>query len=594
MNRKFFPILIISFFLITVNAVLLFGPLRFLGFKVFLVQADEYDDLVKERSEKEKEKKEREKEAQETEIERESLGSQLEYYKEELSKTENQLAEKRQLIMKIEEDKKNKEEERERKIALRNGLLRSLYKTVQVTPLELYLGSDGFVTLAQSWGYQSAFLNEGKRQITEINNFIEELSNLLGEEEETKQALEGEVQVLAGQTVALKGEIEVTERYLGELKDQISSLEEDIGDITEKQEELIREKLAATAMFTSVGEIEAAKQALPEPEFSPAYAVFSYGYPHRVGMNQYGAYGRAKAGQSAEEILKAYYKDIEIVDYEVPESITIIAGDSSEEIDFEENYLLGIAEMPSSWGDKGGFEALKAQAIAARTYALAVTNNGQKAICITQSCQVYKASKATSEAAARWHEAVEETHGQVIVYGGSPIKAWYSSTAGGYTRLPTDFDVKWNSSPPYVKRVADLDKKGRAYDGPEHGDSPWFHKAWYASSDKHPWLTEEEMLDLLNAAQLPDSYNEHLSAEEKGGWDKEEVIKALKDEGIEPLEEITDIKSIFSEEGYTRFLRIDTDEGHVDIDGKRFRRIFILRSRGNLALWSSLYDVVIR
>jgi len=602
MTRRLFLALIISLILGAVNVGLVsigsigsMGSVGSVGSIGPVVYAGEYEDLVKEKEKKKKEREEKEKEAEETEVKKQSLGSQLVYYKEELAKTEATLRDKRQLILEIEQDKKEREEERSGKISQRNQVARALYKSTQMTPLELFIGADSFSALAQAWGYHKAFVNEGKRQIAEINNFIEELSALLSEEEQKRVALEEETAVLAGRTVTLNRQIGETESYLEELKDQISSLEEDIVNITQRQEELIREKLAATAVFTSVGESEEAKQVLPDPGFSPAYAVFSFGRPHRVGMNQYGAYGRAKDGQDYEEILEAYYKDIDIVEYDVPEDITIITGDGNEEINFEENYLMGIAEMPSFWGDKGGFEALKAQAIAARTYALAVTNDGAGAICITQSCQVYRASKVNSDAAVRWHEAVEETRSLVIVYGGVPIKAWYASTAGGYTRLPTDFDVKWNYSPPYVKRVVDLDDEGRPFDGPEYGDSPWFHKVWYVPSDDgHPWLTEEEILDLLNAAQLPDSYNEHLSQEEKGGWSKGEVLEALEDEDIEPIEEITDIKSVFSEEGCTMFLRIDTDGGYVDIDGRRFRQIFILRSRGYLALWSSLYDVVIR
>ena len=45
-----------------------------------------------------------------------------------------------------------------------------------------------------------------------------------------------------------------------------------------------------------------------------------------------------------------------------------------------------IYEMPSSWGDQGGMEALKAQAVAARSYALARGGS----ICATEACQVVK------------------------------------------------------------------------------------------------------------------------------------------------------------------------------------------------------------
>jgi len=72
---------------------------------------------------------------------------------------------------------------------------------------------------------------------------------------------------------------------------------------------------------------------------------------------------------------------------------------------FEGRYLMGIAEMPSSWHK----EALKAQAVAARTYAYRYKESGQ-AICTTQACQVFSQSKADSSP-ADWRQAVEETRG---------------------------------------------------------------------------------------------------------------------------------------------------------------------------------------
>jgi hypothetical protein len=41
-------------------------------------------------------------------------------------------------------------------------------------------------------------------------------------------------------------------------------------------------------------------------------------------------------------------------------------------------------------------------------------------------------------------------------------------------------------------------------------------------------------------------------------------------------------------------LRVTTPSGVRDLDGKRFRKVFTLRSRGSLALWSSLYDIIKR
>lgn len=96
-----------------------------------------------------------------------------------------------------------------------------------------------------------------------------------------------------------------------------------------------------------------------------------------------------------------------------------------------EEYLKGVvpSEMPALWH----IEALKAQAVAARTYAMGYIG---KIVDDTQSYQVY--------GGYAWHEkstkAVEATEGQVITYGGTPIGAGavFSSSNGGKTESNTN------------------------------------------------------------------------------------------------------------------------------------------------------------
>ncbi len=79
-------------------------------------------------------------------------------------------------------------------------------------------------------------------------------------------------------------------------------------------------------------------------------------------MSQYGARARAEKGQSVEDILKAYYPNATLKkDFSVMGNITV---DGVGSIPFEDQYLQGIYEMPSSWH----LSALKTQAIAARTF----------------------------------------------------------------------------------------------------------------------------------------------------------------------------------------------------------------------------------
>jgi stage II sporulation protein D len=98
-----------------------------------------------------------------------------------------------------------------------------------------------------------------------------------------------------------------------------------------------------------------------------------------------------------------------------------------------EEYLLGVVPNELSPSTFGQLEALKAQAVAARTYI--VKNMGQSRaegydICDTDTCQVYQGAGTEDPLAT---QAVTETRGMIATYNGQPITALYSSTCGGRT-----------------------------------------------------------------------------------------------------------------------------------------------------------------
>ncbi len=98
-----------------------------------------------------------------------------------------------------------------------------------------------------------------------------------------------------------------------------------------------------------------------------------------------------------------------------------------------EQYLLGVVPNELAPDVFPELEALKAQAIAARTYI--VRNLGQFEaegfdICATDFCQVYRGRDTEHPLAT---QAVEETRGMIATFAGEPINALYSSTCGGRT-----------------------------------------------------------------------------------------------------------------------------------------------------------------
>ncbi|HEV8628144.1 MAG TPA: SpoIID/LytB domain-containing protein [Acidimicrobiia bacterium] len=118
-----------------------------------------------------------------------------------------------------------------------------------------------------------------------------------------------------------------------------------------------------------------------------------------------------------------------------------------------DDYLKGISEMPSGWPA----EALRAQAIAARTYLLWVLGNGPAGeatalgaqICATESCQVYSGvAKEEAPNGDKWVAAVRDTAGLALFSGGAPILAKYSACNGGRSV---------SGGKPYLKAVDDPD-----------------------------------------------------------------------------------------------------------------------------------------
>ena len=124
-----------------------------------------------------------------------------------------------------------------------------------------------------------------------------------------------------------------------------------------------------------------------------------------------------------------------------------------------ETYLQGIAEVPPSWPTA----ALEAQAVAARSYALANTGwSGEQGatlttpICATTSCQVYGGIPVKPVPGIRhWYAAVKRTTGQVLLYQGRPADTVYFSTSNGQTY---GNETVFGSAPlPYLRPVVERD-----------------------------------------------------------------------------------------------------------------------------------------
>lgn len=140
-------------------------------------------------------------------------------------------------------------------------------------------------------------------------------------------------------------------------------------------------------------------------------------------------------------------------------TVPVLLDDGTVEIMAMDSYLIRVllGEMPVDFD----IEALKAQAVVARTYALKRNTTGQKhiggAVCTVSSCcQSYRKESdhlnagGTSADIDKVKEAVHSTTGQVLVYGGNLIEATYFSCSGGRTE---EAQAVWGTDIPYLQSV---------------------------------------------------------------------------------------------------------------------------------------------
>jgi hypothetical protein len=350
------------------------------------------------------------------------------------------------------------------------------------------------------------------------------------------------------------------------------------------------------------GDPKATLKGFLEQAPSGTFGVFSIGaYAHRNGMSQWGAKARAEgAGGNPKQdylaILKAYYpKAILNMSFVEPEEIYVKGwGDSCTcqkrnangtcasyskyydgSVKFS-TYMNGIYEMPSSWNP----EALKAQAVASRSYAISIFK-AKGYIQPNQSNQVYK----DCDNASGWKNAVAATRGQVLMSGSKVLMAEYDAVHGGWIN-----GVGWDTT----DKSGSGDWMGRAWDS--LSKVSWFYKAWYrlgpydtgSTCSRNPWVTQAEMADILNAYQVWKSKN----------W-KDDRIYPVKDAchpdvgqytfaelrklAARPVTRVYSVV-VYSSNGSTTYVKFSTDAGVVEMTGSEFKLTFNTRAPGHLRI----------
>jgi peptidoglycan hydrolase-like amidase len=413
--------------------------------------------------------------------------------------------------------------------------------------------------------------------------------------------LEDKKQSLVGEKARLALIKEEVDKQSNVLAGQIEQDKQKVASLSQRQQGLIAAKQASLNIPKTVGSggMGGCSSDLTngkDPGFSPKVGFFTYGVPNRVGLNQYGAKGRADAGQNSDAILRAYYTFDGYQSMDATIKVNDGNGYDTGSVIWEgslEDYVKRIYEMPSSWP----LEALKAQVIAARSYVMAQTNNGTKSICANQNCQVFQVNPKED---GNWIAAVDATSRQVMTQGGSPIAAYFSSTHGGY--VYSTADIGW-SPRSYTKNAQDAsggigglaDLQNLAYDK----ESPWFYCNWGSRSEyaSTAWMKPSEVADIFNVIQLvrrdastsdkvyqPDK--PHPDGKEV--WSPDKVKQELKARGGSPLDSVSDV-SVGIDFGSGKTTTVSG--GGVSVGAEEFKGWFNLRAPANIQIVGPLFNV---
>lgn len=517
------------------------------------------------------------------------LQSQLDDLEKRINSAHRGIEAAKAQAIQLEKDINQREEDVAVQYTIFSSRIAQQYKRSRtLSPLMLLFSSADASSLTKGLAYNSSIQAQDNQL---IRSMTEEIFSL----ETDKEKLEKDQITLAALEKQLAEQASFFEVEIGKAKSYQQDLAGQIASLSAQQQAIINAR--SGTFTTSVGEVPLADDynasiAYKAQAPSNSFAVFSFGaYTHRNGMSQYGAQARAKEGQSVEDILAAYYPGTTLKkDYSVMGDITVNGYGS---MSFEDQYLQGIYEMPASWH----INALKAQAIAARTFAIRHTSNGSSSICATESCQVFK----NSPKGGSWQTAVNETKNWVLVDGsGNPVSTQYASTHGGYSNT-SGWDTTDKSNSGEWSTRAWENKAG----------SPWFYKSWYRSGYSssgancgysHPWLSQEEFSDIINAwivrknlngadsnRIIPVTINE-CNIGGQGG--NPYSISEMRDRANASGGAVTSVNSVrvsHNSSGQTATVSLNTNRGTLNISGSEFKETFNLRAPGYLRIPQSSF-----
>lgn len=237
-----------------------------------------------------------------------------------------------------------------------------------------------------------------------------------------------------------------------------------------------------------------------------------------------------------------------------------------------EEYVAGV--IPSEIGTDAPYEALKAQAVAARSQTIfkILTNRHRDDgydLCSSVHCQVYKGLQKQTESTYR---AAIETSGEVLIYQNAVIDAVFHSSCGGRTENAGDV---WNEDVPYLRSISDkrdheinLSNENNVRQYLLEEDTSYCadlktKNSWYKGS--YEWKKVYSVQDLsqkLNIGMI-----RGFEAIKRGDSGRIIKLKIIGDKGSETINKELAIRAFFNQL-YSSFFTWDIDNGHITLYGK--------------------------
>lgn len=489
-----------------------------------------------------------------------------------------------------------------------------LYMQSRYRMATFFLSGKDWDLLVKEFFLKQSSISVLKTEVEQINGEFSSLEESRTQLETEKTNLEAQKKDMDDSYALLAAEKAKLQSALNSQYASKNSLKKTIGSLTQEISQLQQYLLVAKSGGTNI-DANTVPNSQSDPASSLAYfrsnapsgsfAVFAFGaYTHRNGMSQWGALARAESGQSYQTILSAYYSGksmrtgtiVNKTTGEVENITDTITTTTYGALSFEDDYLLRLNEMPESWvpsqsSDPTGYakaiNALKAQAIVARTFALNYTNNGRTSICTTESCQVIGAGQKTGP----WADAVRSTRGIVLTdSAGKVFSAQYAAVHGG-----------WGNSVGWDTTTGSGDYANWTKDAWESiSGVSWFYKTWFRKGyaltgndcGHSPWMSNAEMADILNAYLLWISNGKTtsdpriVSVDVYKCWGQSATPYSMTELRNLVSSPVTAVYSGFATNsgGTTTQLSFNTNRGVVSMSGADFKAIYNMRAPSYLSI----------